>query len=296
MCSQMEYAMKSLSLLTPSSLSKCVTASVSASASMTQQLLSGRAPRPKPFRVTNADRSVKKGIMADVLEDLMNKVSDSLSVPCVGALVLDEDGTGVDTEEFFQTLPDNAVLMVLEKGHKWTPQTNGPSRDQLSECRPHHRTDVAKVTFDLYKNHPKDFIGCLNVKATLYGAYSVSYDVRCYAAKKMLKLQKNKRLDFTGIKFMLCHRSFSRRGLHFADWSNMFLLCSQGSTEKREALRWTIFSMQATGHILLGSSCYIEQLLEEEEEEERPEKNLPLPQESRIRQLHSMLLGKITHS
>lgn len=53
---------------------RCVTASVSASASMTQQLLSGRAPRPKPFRVTNADRSVKKGIMADVLQDLMNKV------------------------------------------------------------------------------------------------------------------------------------------------------------------------------------------------------------------------------
>lgn len=47
---------------------------MSASASMTQQLLSGRIPRPKPFRVTNADRSVKKGIMADVLEDLINKV------------------------------------------------------------------------------------------------------------------------------------------------------------------------------------------------------------------------------
>ncbi|TNN40230.1 Cell death activator CIDE-3 [Liparis tanakae] len=250
MSSQMEYAMKSLSLLTPSSLSKCVTASVSASASMTQQLLSGRGPRPKPFRVTNADRSVKKGIMADVLEDLMNKVGDSLSVACVGALVLDEDGTGVDTEEFFQTLPDNAVLMVLEKGHKWTPQTNSPSRDQLGHCRPQHRTDVAKVTFDLYKNNPTDFIGCLNVKATLYGAYSVSYDLRCYAAKSMLK----------------------------------------------EALRWTIFSMQATGHILLGSSCYIEQLMEQvvEEEEERAEKNLALPQEGRIRQLHSMLLGRIT--
>ncbi|XP_075952274.1 cell death activator CIDE-3 [Anarhichas minor] len=248
MCSQMDYAMKSLSLLTPSSLSKCVTASVSASASMTQQLLSGRAPRPKPFRVTNADRSVKKGIMASSLEDLMNKVIDSLSVPCVGALVLDEDGTGVDTEEFFQTLPDSAVLMVLEKGHKWTLHPSSPSRDQLST---QHRTDVAKVTFDLYKNNPKDFIGCLNVKATLYGAYTVSYDLRCYAAKSMLK----------------------------------------------EALRWTIFSMQATGHILLGSSCYIEQLLEEEEEEEeeRAEKSLALPQEGRIRQLQSMLLRRISH-
>ncbi|KAM7402523.1 hypothetical protein PAMP_017751 [Pampus punctatissimus] len=213
---------------------------------MTQQLLSGRAPRPKPFRVTNADRSVKKGIMADVLEDLINKASDSLNVVCVSALVLDEDGTSVDTQEFFQTLPENAVLMVLEKGQKWTSHPNSPSRDQLSDRRLQHRTNVAKVTFDLYKNNPKDFIGCLNVKATLYGAYSVSYDLRCYAAKTLLK----------------------------------------------EVLRWTIFSMQATGHILLGSSCYIEQLLEEEEQAE----SLALPQgKSRIRQLQSMLLGKASY-
>lgn len=57
----------------------------------------------------------------------------------------------------------------------------------------------------------------------------------------------------------------------------------------REALRWTIFSMQTTGHILLGSSCYIEQLLEEDEQ---AEKTLSLPPESRIRQLQNMLLGK----
>ncbi|CAK6958429.1 cell death activator CIDE-3 [Scomber scombrus] len=240
----MDYAMKSLNRLTPSSLSKCVTASVSASASMTQQLLSGRAARPKPFRVTNVDRSMKKGIMADVLEDLINKVRDSLDVSCVSALVLDEDGTCVDTEEFFQTLPENAVLMVLEKGQKWTLHPNSPPRDQLGQRRLHHRKDVAKVTFDLYKNNPKDFIGCLNVKATLYGAYSVSYDLRCYAAKSMLK----------------------------------------------EFLRWTIFSMQATGHILLGSSCYIEQMLEEEE---RAECGMALSHEkSKIKQLQTMLLGK----
>ena len=46
---------------------------------------------------------------------------DSLGVSCVSGLVLDEDGTGVDTEEFFQTLPENSVLMVLEKGQSWTP-------------------------------------------------------------------------------------------------------------------------------------------------------------------------------
>ncbi len=41
---------------------------------------------------------------------------------CIRALVLDEDGTGVDTEDFFQTLKDNTVLMVLGKGQKWAPQ------------------------------------------------------------------------------------------------------------------------------------------------------------------------------
>ncbi|XP_056129905.1 lipid transferase CIDEC-like isoform X1 [Lampris incognitus] len=236
----MDYAMKSLSLLTPASLSKCVTASVSASASMTQQLLSGRTPRPRPFRVTSADRTMKKGIMADGLHDLIDKVMSSLNLPCVSAVVLDEDGTGVDTEEFFQTLPDNTVLMVLENGQTWTPLLHGPYRVNPREHK--HRKDVAKLTFDLYKNNPKDFIGCLSMKATLYGVYSVSYDLRCYAAKKMFK----------------------------------------------EALRWTLFSMQTTGHILLGSSWYIEQLLEEE----CAERSLELPQESRIRQLQSILLGK----
>ncbi|CAN9512524.1 unnamed protein product [Ophioblennius macclurei] len=241
----MDYAMKSLSLLAPSTLTKCV----SASASMTQQILTGRALRP--FKVTNAERSVKKGIMAESLEDLMTKVCESLSSSCVSVLVLDEDGTGVDTEGFFQTLPDNAVLMVLEEGQKWTPHANGLSRGHFIQREVQRRTDVAKVTFDLYKNHPKDFIGCLNVKATLYGAYTMSYDLRCYAAKKMLK----------------------------------------------EALRWTVFSMQATGHILLGSSCYIEQLLDEDERSERSLEAPPSPppSESRIRQLQSMLMGKITY-
>lgn len=52
----------------------CITASVLASASVTHHLLSRQALQRRPFRVTNADRSVKKGIMADSLEDLMNKV------------------------------------------------------------------------------------------------------------------------------------------------------------------------------------------------------------------------------
>uniref|UniRef100_A0A8C9T6X1 Cell death inducing DFFA like effector c n=1 Tax=Scleropages formosus TaxID=113540 RepID=A0A8C9T6X1_SCLFO len=179
-------------------------------ATMTQQLFTGRTPRPKPFRVSNADRSVKKGIMADGLHDLLEKVRGG-----TGSVVLDEDGTGVDTEDFFHTLQDNTVLMLLEKGQKWTPPQVSPETPPFP--------DVARLTFDLYKNNPEEFIGCLNVKATLYGVYSLSYDLRCYRAKTMIK----------------------------------------------EMLRWTLFSMQATGHVLLGTSGYMQQLLDEEEVAEK---------------------------
>lgn len=54
---------------------------------------------------------------------MLSQVGDSLSVLCISDVVLDEDGTGVDTEAFFQALPENTVLMVLEKDQKWTPVT-----------------------------------------------------------------------------------------------------------------------------------------------------------------------------
>lgn len=41
----------------------------------------------------------------------------------------------------------------------------------------------------------------------------------------------------------------------------------------REALSWMLFTMQATGHVLLGTSCYVQQLLdatEEQKEEAAP--------------------------
>lgn len=233
----MDYASKYIGFLALPSLSKCVTAS----ASVTQQLLPSRPSQSKPFRVTNAERSLKKGLTAHALEDLLHKVKESLTVSNETVLVLEEDGTEIDSEDFFQTVPQNSLLMVLDKGQKWTPLLSIPNA-QLSKCS-QDRTDVAKLTLDLYKNNPKDFIGCLNVEATFYGAYSVSYDVRCYAAKKLLK----------------------------------------------EALRWTVFSMQATGHLLLGSSYYIEQLLKAEDEGKM---SLMLPPDSVVKHLQAMLLRR----
>lgn len=57
---------------------------------------------------------------------LLSQVGESLSVLCISDVVLDEDGTGVDTEAFFQALPENSVLMVLEKDQRWTPDAVRP--------------------------------------------------------------------------------------------------------------------------------------------------------------------------
>ncbi|KFO26924.1 Cell death activator CIDE-A [Fukomys damarensis] len=242
-------------------------------------LLTPLVQPPRPFRVSNADRSSRRGVMASSLQELIAKALDVLVITAgLVTLVLEEDGTVVDTEEFFQTLGDNTHFMVLEDRQKWTPLSlrverwqwtpeggaladarrslermgaavpHGPavasrapaggqagfaalsllngaggegvmppprvlrsrtvkwSRDLLhcgrglsqgtlaptlaskyAPARRPPRSGIAKVTLDLYRLHPKDFLGCLNVKATLYELYSVSYDIHCTGLKAMLR-------------------------------------------------------------------------------------------------------------
>nr|XP_035126415.1 cell death activator CIDE-A isoform X1 [Callithrix jacchus] len=137
----------------------------------------------RPFRVSNHDRSSRRGVMASSLQELISKTLDALLITTgLVTLVLEEDGTVVDTEEFFQTLGDNTHFMILEKGQKWMPGSQ-----HIPTCSPPKRSGIARVTFDLYKLKPKDFIGCLNVKATMYEMYSVSYDIRCTGLKALLR-------------------------------------------------------------------------------------------------------------
>nr|KAF6470961.1 cell death inducing DFFA like effector a [Molossus molossus] len=137
----------------------------------------------RPFRVSNHSRSSRRGVMASSLKELLSKTLDALLITSgLVTLVLEEDGTVVDTEEFFQTLGDNTHFMILEKGQKWTPATNYVTAHQQPK-----KSGIARVTFDLYKLSPKDVIGCLNVKATMYEMYSVSYDFRCIGLKALLR-------------------------------------------------------------------------------------------------------------
>ncbi|KAM4820852.1 lipid transferase CIDEC isoform 2-T2 [Thomomys bottae] len=225
---RMDYAMKSLSLLYPKSLCRHVAVST---AVVTQQLLSEPSQAARPCRVSTADREVRKGITAHSLEDLLRKVRDVFKLKSKSfTLVLEEDGTIVDTEEYFQALAEDTVFMILQKGQKWQPWSEQGTRYQLAHAHePDRKIDVARITFDLYKLNPQDFIGCLNVKATLYNTYSLSYDLHCYKAKRIVK----------------------------------------------EMLRWALFSMQATGHMLLGTSTYMQQVLDATEERQPDKAKAP---------------------
>ncbi|OXB66764.1 hypothetical protein ASZ78_003009 [Callipepla squamata] len=99
-----------------------------------QTLFPPLMPAGRPFRVSNASRSSRKGIVASSLQELISKIR-------------------------------NGVVSAREK----------------------KKMGVANITFDLYKLNPKDFIGCLNVKATFYEIYSVSYDIKCMGAKSILR-------------------------------------------------------------------------------------------------------------
>uniref|UniRef100_A0A8C0GA02 Cell death inducing DFFA like effector a n=1 Tax=Chelonoidis abingdonii TaxID=106734 RepID=A0A8C0GA02_CHEAB len=133
------------------------------------------SPAARPFRVSNHDRSSRKGVVASSLQELISKALDALLITAgLITIVLEEDGTVVDTEEFFQSLGDNTHFILLEKGQKWTQQTK--------------KMGVANITLDLYKLNPKDFIGCLNIRATFYEIYSVSYDIKCMGAKTVLRM------------------------------------------------------------------------------------------------------------
>ncbi|KAG9479086.1 lipid transferase CIDEA [Eleutherodactylus coqui] len=177
----MQSARDYASALSPRALLRSVT---NVGSSLTRKVLfPPLSPSSRPFRVSNSDRNRRKGVVAGTLKELLEKAIETLFITAtVVTLVLEEDGTVVDSEEFFQTLEDNTQLVLLEGQQKWTQERNVLRSIQQANKKP-----IANITLDLYKLNPKDFIGCLNIKATFYEMYSVSCDIKCLGAKKVLR-------------------------------------------------------------------------------------------------------------
>jgi len=85
----------------------------------------------KPYKVMDRTRSVKKGVMAASLEEFVGRGKEKLgySTNTEVYAVLEEDGTEVDEDDYFQTLPNNTTLMLLYVGERWSPFSNPDAPD-----------------------------------------------------------------------------------------------------------------------------------------------------------------------
>ncbi|XP_060677348.1 lipid transferase CIDEB-like [Hemiscyllium ocellatum] len=170
------------------------------------------APAQRPFRVCSHDRTSRKGVMAGTLRELIDKALDVLLMAGAVSVVLDEDGTAVDSEEFFQHLDDDTAFMVLQKGQRWWAPKRGMVTYSLAQ-KPRNAKDIARITFDIYKLSPRDLFGSLNVRATFYGLYSMTFDVKCLGPKKVIRemLRVTSSLMFAIGQILVTASAFVRR-------------------------------------------------------------------------------------
>ncbi|XP_066296804.1 DNA fragmentation factor subunit beta-like [Branchiostoma lanceolatum] len=89
----------------------------------------------KPFKIRAAEDTQKYGVAAQDLNDLIAKGCKVLKVPIKGCKIcLQQDGTVINSREFFQALPPLSVLVFLRKGEKWTGDDFGKMIKSLLEA------------------------------------------------------------------------------------------------------------------------------------------------------------------
>lgn len=95
----------------------------------------------KPFKITDATREVRKGLVACSLRELTSKVIEKMELPPEKAenitVCLEADGTEIDDEEYFATLEAHTSLMILTKDERWNPPVP-PCRlsmDQIDDAK-----------------------------------------------------------------------------------------------------------------------------------------------------------------
>lgn len=84
----------------------------------------GHSHQPRrPVKVWSASRSIRKALVVAAYEEFLRKGREKL---CVGVsepvrVVLESDGTQVEDGEYFQTLPENTIFILLRPGEAWGP-------------------------------------------------------------------------------------------------------------------------------------------------------------------------------
>ncbi|XP_011348797.1 uncharacterized protein LOC105285927 isoform X1 [Ooceraea biroi] len=77
----------------------------------------------RPFKIWDSWRNVRKGLVVSNFEELIVRGKEKLGVPQNEnvSLVLESDGTQVEDGEYFKTLGNNTILLLLRHGERWLP-------------------------------------------------------------------------------------------------------------------------------------------------------------------------------
>ncbi|XP_063984445.1 uncharacterized protein LOC135166267 isoform X2 [Diachasmimorpha longicaudata] len=77
----------------------------------------------RPFKIWDSWRNVRKGLVVGNFEELVHRGKEKLGVPQNEnvSLVLESDGTQVEDGEYFKTLANNTILLLLRHGERWCP-------------------------------------------------------------------------------------------------------------------------------------------------------------------------------
>ncbi|XP_043465974.1 uncharacterized protein LOC122500893 isoform X3 [Leptopilina heterotoma] len=77
----------------------------------------------RPFKIWDSWRNVRKGLVVSNFEELVHRGKEKLGVPQNESvsLVLESDGTQVEDGDYFKTLANNTILLLLRHGERWCP-------------------------------------------------------------------------------------------------------------------------------------------------------------------------------
>ncbi|XP_055374440.1 uncharacterized protein LOC129607440 isoform X1 [Condylostylus longicornis] len=77
----------------------------------------------RPLKIWDSWRNVRKGVVVGSFEELIVRGKDKLGVPASEPVrvVLECDGTQIEDGEYFRTLANNTVLLLLRQGERWYP-------------------------------------------------------------------------------------------------------------------------------------------------------------------------------
>ncbi|GAB1598371.1 DNA fragmentation factor subunit alpha-like [Argonauta hians] len=80
----------------------------------------------KHYKVWNSEHNIQKDVTAENLQDLLYKVTVEFDIGSADIkLVLEEDGTEVDDEDYFKFISSGTIFQILSQFQIWKPLPSG---------------------------------------------------------------------------------------------------------------------------------------------------------------------------